>query len=168
MTRNKQPSQTLRFRCHLSKNPLSHRNFNFIRRQISTFVLEQGFEQTNFYFMYYARLYIALTLAGFSDAFFRMSCPGRLVRERIDPIVSAGKVAGHIHSVSGGSGWSPSMTFKDARSAKCTSCEIKVSFRTLQPGIHLTTATGGSLKLLDPAALRQNERQHIPPCSRDG
>lgn len=70
---------------------------------------------------------MALALAGYSDAFFRMSCPGRLLRERIDPIVSSGKVAGHVHSVSGGSGWSPSMTFEDARSAKCTSCEIKVN-----------------------------------------
>ncbi|ORX99400.1 hypothetical protein BCR34DRAFT_495426 [Clohesyomyces aquaticus] len=58
-------------------------------------------------------------------AFFRMSCPGRLVRERIDPIVNPGAVAGHVHTISGGSAFGPSMTFQQARAAKCSSCEIK-------------------------------------------
>lgn len=31
-----------------------------------------------------------------------MSCPGRIVTERIDPIVSPGAVSGHVHTVSGG------------------------------------------------------------------
>jgi hypothetical protein len=75
---------------------------------------------------YQTKLYMALALAGYSDAFFRMSCPGRVVRERLDPIVSPGKVAGHVHTVSGGSGFKADMTYQDARNAKCSSCEIKV------------------------------------------
>jgi hypothetical protein len=54
-----------------------------------------------------------------------MSCPGRLVRERVDPIVAPGAVSGHVHTISGGSGFSPSMTFQDARASKCSSCTIK-------------------------------------------
>jgi hypothetical protein len=76
--------------------------------------------------MFYKKLFMALNLAGYSDAFFRMSCPGPLVRERLDPIVNPGKIAGHVHTISGGSGFGPSMTYGDARAAKCSSCEIKV------------------------------------------
>lgn len=75
--------------------------------------------------MHFTELLIAAGLAGSSHAFFRMSCPGRLVRERTDPIVSPGAVAGHVHTISGGSGFSPSMTFQDARASKCSSCEIR-------------------------------------------
>ena len=60
-----------------------------------------------------------------ASAFFRMSCPGTLTRQRLDPIVNAGKVSGHVHAISGGSGFSPQMTFQQARAAKCSSCEIK-------------------------------------------
>jgi hypothetical protein len=70
---------------------------------------------------------MALALAGYSDAFFRMSCPGRIVRDRIDPIVNPGKIAGHVHTISGGSGFKADMSFADARASKCSSCTIKVS-----------------------------------------
>ncbi|KAF2470030.1 WSC-domain-containing protein [Lindgomyces ingoldianus] len=78
--------------------------------------------------MYINNLALALGLAGSiapASAFFRMSCPGRLVRERIDPIVNPGAVGGHVHTISGGSAFGPSMTFQQARAAKCSSCEIK-------------------------------------------
>ncbi|KAH6373254.1 hypothetical protein HBI34_087410 [Parastagonospora nodorum] len=72
-----------------------------------------------------SKLSLALSLAGYSEAFFRMSCPGRVVRERIDPIVNPGAIAGHVHTVSGGAGFSMDMTYADARAAKCSSCTIK-------------------------------------------
>ena len=78
--------------------------------------------------MHINNLAFALGLAGSiapADAFFRMSCPGRLVRERLDPIVAPGRVSAHVHTISGGSGFGPSMTFQQARSSKCSSCEIK-------------------------------------------
>ncbi|KAF2845596.1 WSC-domain-containing protein [Plenodomus tracheiphilus IPT5] len=55
-----------------------------------------------------------------------MSCPGRIVRERLDPIVVPGGISSHVHTISGGSGFSANMTYDDARAAKCSSCEIKV------------------------------------------
>jgi len=61
------------------------------------------------------------------EAFFRMSCPGRIVRERLDPIVNPGSISSHVHTISGGSGFSANMTYADARAAKCSSCQIKVS-----------------------------------------
>ncbi|KAF2867803.1 hypothetical protein BDV95DRAFT_502105 [Massariosphaeria phaeospora] len=54
-----------------------------------------------------------------------MGCPGRVVRNRLDPIVNPGGVASHVHTISGGSGFGPSMTFQQARDSKCSSCQIK-------------------------------------------
>ena len=71
---------------------------------------------------------LVASLAAPTSAFFRMSCPGRLVRERLDPIVNPGAVSGHLHTISGGAGFSPSMTYAQARSAACSSCEIKEDF----------------------------------------
>ncbi|KAI4690171.1 uncharacterized protein J4E84_004353 [Alternaria hordeiaustralica] len=70
-------------------------------------------------------LLLALGLAASSDAFFRMSCPGRTVRERLDPIVNPGAVSGHVHTISGGAAFKASMTYADTRASKCSSCTIK-------------------------------------------
>lgn len=43
-----------------------------------------------------------LVFATPSSAFWRMPCPGRIVDERADPIVSPGSVSGHVHTISGG------------------------------------------------------------------
>ncbi|KAL5115637.1 hypothetical protein ACEQ8H_006436 [Pleosporales sp. CAS-2024a] len=71
------------------------------------------------------KLYLALAMAGYSDAYFRMSCPGRVARERLDPIAYPGAISGHVHTVSGGSGFSADMTYETARSSLCSSCTIK-------------------------------------------
>ncbi|KAI8943290.1 hypothetical protein NX059_001310 [Plenodomus lindquistii] len=67
-----------------------------------------------------------LGLIATANAFFRMSCPGRIVRERLDPVVAPGAISSHVHTISGGSGFSANMTYEDARASKCSSCEIKV------------------------------------------
>jgi hypothetical protein len=114
---------------------------------------------------YRTKLYLALAFAGYSDAFFSMSCPGRIVRERLDPVVSAGKISGHVHTISGGSGFAAAMTYEDARASKCTSCPIKVHISyPLHLHSSLTWLTGRSLQLLDSPTLRTQERRHISTC----
>ncbi|KAL6708576.1 hypothetical protein ACN47E_002557 [Coniothyrium glycines] len=54
-----------------------------------------------------------------------MTCPGRLVRERLDPIVNPGAVSSHVHQIAGGGGFNATMSYEDARAAKCSSCMIK-------------------------------------------
>lgn len=63
-----------------------------------------------------------------SEAFWRMSCPSRIVRERADPIVNPGAVAGHLHTISGGNGFGFTMDFDQARASQCSSCTIKQDF----------------------------------------
>ncbi|GAA5845914.1 hypothetical protein JCM9279_002422 [Rhodotorula babjevae] len=58
-------------------------------------------------------------------AFFRLPCGPPLVVERADPIVSPGVVAGHVHTVAGGSGFSLTSTYQDLRKSTCTSCLAK-------------------------------------------
>jgi hypothetical protein len=68
---------------------------------------------------------LAAALAAPAAAFFRIPCPGRIVTERADPIVSSGSVAGHVHSISGGNGFKFDMDYADARASTCSSCPIK-------------------------------------------
>ena len=64
-------------------------------------------------------------LAAQASAYWRMTCPGRLVDQRADPIISPGVVSGHVHSIAGGNGFGLNMTYDQARSSKCTSCTIE-------------------------------------------
>ncbi|KPV75713.1 uncharacterized protein RHOBADRAFT_25888, partial [Rhodotorula graminis WP1] len=71
-------------------------------------------------------LVVALVAAASSvDAFWRMPCNNVLVTERADPIVSPGQVAGHVHTVVGGSNFGLSSSFQDLRASECTSCLVK-------------------------------------------
>ncbi|KAF1349914.1 hypothetical protein BDV97DRAFT_377089 [Delphinella strobiligena] len=70
----------------------------------------------------------ALSLLSFAipgSAFFRVPCPGRIVTERADPIVSPGSVAGHVHTISGGNGFGFTESYEQARTSTCSSCPIK-------------------------------------------
>ncbi|ORY82435.1 hypothetical protein BCR37DRAFT_347273, partial [Protomyces lactucae-debilis] len=60
-----------------------------------------------------------------TNAFWRLLCDNPVTVGRYDPIVSPGGVAGHVHTVSGGSGFSMSSTYEDLRASSCTSCQIK-------------------------------------------
>ena len=77
--------------------------------------------------MFVRNVILALGLAASSNAFFRMSCPGRIVRERIDPIMNPGSISDHVHTISGGSGFKANMTYQDTQASACSSCSIKVS-----------------------------------------
>ncbi|KAI7553806.1 WSC-domain-containing protein [Hortaea werneckii] len=73
----------------------------------------------------FAALALTSTLLAPTEAFWRMPCPGRLLLERIDPIVDPGEVSGHVHTVSGGSGFGFNTSFEQQRASACSSCPIK-------------------------------------------
>nr|POE75583.1 hypothetical protein CFP56_53695 [Quercus suber] len=70
-------------------------------------------------------LLTAVALSTPATAFWRMPCPGRLVLERADPIISPGVVSGHVHTVSGGSGFGFTTSYEKLRASKCSSCSIQ-------------------------------------------
>ncbi|KAK0835774.1 hypothetical protein LTR73_000273 [Friedmanniomyces endolithicus] len=68
---------------------------------------------------------LATLLSAPVAAFWRMPCPGRLVLERIDPLIFPGIVSPHVHTVSGGSGFGFETSYEQQRASACSSCPIK-------------------------------------------
>ncbi|KPV72855.1 uncharacterized protein RHOBADRAFT_55528 [Rhodotorula graminis WP1] len=76
-------------------------------------------------------------------SFFRLPCGPPLVVERVDPIISPGAVAGHVHTVAGGSGFSMTSTYKDLRKSTCTSCLAKADLSAYwSPLLYVALADG--------------------------
>ena len=70
-------------------------------------------------------LILATCLVFRVSAFIRMTCPQRLVAERVDPLKAPGEISGHTHTVSGGNGFGFTLDYNQARSSSCSSCLIK-------------------------------------------
>ncbi|KAI1370870.1 hypothetical protein F4677DRAFT_437149 [Hypoxylon crocopeplum] len=72
-------------------------------------------------------LFALILLCVFKDvsAFWRMECRGRTGLARIDPIMDAGVISPHIHTVHGSSGFSLSATYDQLMDGSCTSCAVK-------------------------------------------
>ncbi|KAJ6262274.1 hypothetical protein Dda_3081 [Drechslerella dactyloides] len=68
----------------------------------------------------------ALALLGSGvDAFWRMQCGAPVVIDRVDPIVFPGQVDGHVHNVMGGVNFGKTVTTKQLKASKCTSCQVE-------------------------------------------
>ncbi|KAL2067524.1 hypothetical protein VTL71DRAFT_1949 [Oculimacula yallundae] len=59
-----------------------------------------------------------------ASAFWRMPCRANTAVARIDPLVTNGSIAEHVHAIHGSSGFSISASYEDLRAAECTSCEV--------------------------------------------
>ncbi|KAI1414345.1 hypothetical protein F5Y13DRAFT_188452 [Hypoxylon sp. FL1857] len=66
-----------------------------------------------------------LSTIGDVAAFWRMECRGRTGLARMDPIMDAGVISPHIHTVHGSSGFSLGATYEDLMGGSCTSCAVK-------------------------------------------
>ncbi|KAM0753948.1 WSC-domain-containing protein [Meredithblackwellia eburnea MCA 4105] len=56
---------------------------------------------------------------------FHRPCNAPVIVERADPIVSPGKISGHVHTISGASNIALNSTFETMRASDCTSCKVK-------------------------------------------
>ncbi|GAA5911357.1 hypothetical protein JCM5296_007334 [Sporobolomyces johnsonii] len=93
-------------------------------------------------------LVAGLAVASPALAFFRLPCDNILIQERADPIISPGEVAGHVHTVVGGSNFGLNATYADLRSSECTSCHAKAdlsAYWTPQLYIHWANGTYSSV-----------------------
>jgi len=84
-----------------------------------TFMLKMNFK--NMIFVIVA----LLSLSSISSAFWRLPCYSRSGLARLDPIVSPGGIASHVHAIHGGSNFGPSTTAEDLLASDCTSCGVK-------------------------------------------
>jgi len=73
-------------------------------------------------------LLAALTtpIAADADAYFILSTGMPVVIERVDPLLSAGKISNHVHSVVGGNGFAPMMDFAQTQTSDCSTVPVKV------------------------------------------
>ncbi|OLN81142.1 WSC domain-containing protein-like protein 6 [Colletotrichum chlorophyti] len=69
-------------------------------------------------------LMVGMLTAGHGAAFFIMPCSRPVVVQRADPIVNPGALAGHVHTIMGGSGFDFTMTYQQARNASCSTCKV--------------------------------------------
>ncbi|KAK4501816.1 hypothetical protein PRZ48_007625 [Zasmidium cellare] len=67
---------------------------------------------------------LALLYADNVNAFWRMNC-GIIQRGRIDPLVSPGQIAAHVHTIVGASNIGINATYETLFASECTSCEIR-------------------------------------------
>ncbi|KAK2056449.1 hypothetical protein LY76DRAFT_153290 [Colletotrichum caudatum] len=58
------------------------------------------------------------------DAFWRMECPSRVGLARVDPLMTFGGAAPHVHAIHGSNGISPTATYGDLVAGDCTSCRV--------------------------------------------
>merc|ERR1711975_190960 len=91
-----------------------------------------------------------------ASAFWRMGCPGRLTLERIDPLFAPGSVSGHVHTVSGGSGFGFDTDYEQLRSSACSSCPIKqdISAYWTPKLYYMSDAEGSSFEDVPPSPTR--------------
>ncbi|KAJ7056759.1 hypothetical protein C8F01DRAFT_1154806 [Mycena amicta] len=68
-------------------------------------------------------LLVATALSG-ANAYFLFGMDDVITTERIDPIVSPGKVSGHVHTIAGGSNFRVSTNTTFLRKSQCTSSPI--------------------------------------------
>ncbi|CRK17506.1 hypothetical protein BN1723_011323 [Verticillium longisporum] len=60
-----------------------------------------------------------------AQAFFVVPCSRPVVVQRADPIVNPGALAGHVHTIMGGSAFNFTMGYDDAVSSACSTCKVR-------------------------------------------
>ncbi|GAA5860565.1 hypothetical protein JCM5353_000409, partial [Sporobolomyces roseus] len=77
------------------------------------------------------------------NGFFKLPCDNPLIQERADPIISPGKVAGHTHTVNGGSNFGLDATYESLRRSECSSCRAKADLSAYwSPQLYIEWANG--------------------------
>lgn len=69
---------------------------------------------------------LAAPVVGQDGPYFTMGTGMPLVLERLDPLMSAGKISNHVHSVVGGNGFAPTMDFAQTQTSTCSTVPVKV------------------------------------------
>ncbi|KAF9876986.1 hypothetical protein CkaCkLH20_05252 [Colletotrichum karsti] len=96
---------------------------------------------------------VFVAAAGFfatADAFWRMECQGRVGLARVDPLMSPGEPATHVHAIHGSNGISPSATFSDLVAADCTSCRVKEDKSAYwTPALYFQDTTTGEFEVVE-------------------
>ena len=95
--------------------------------------------------------FIALVASLFpypTSSVFTVQCFSRLYDGRVDPIISPGQTAGHVHTIAGGNAFSESMTSAQARGSSCNTCNRKLDNSNYwAPKMYFHAANGSYLNV---------------------
>ena len=69
---------------------------------------------------------LATPIAAQEGSYFTMSTGMPVVLARLDPLLSAGKISNHVHSVVGGNGFAPFMDFAQTQTSDCSTVPVKI------------------------------------------
>ncbi|KAL0943425.1 WSC domain-containing protein [Colletotrichum truncatum] len=89
-------------------------------------------------------------LAVGADAFWRMECQGRVGLARVDPLMTFGKAAPHVHAIHGSNGISPTAEFSDLVAGDCTSCRVKQDMSAYwTPALYFQDSATGEFEVVE-------------------
>jgi hypothetical protein len=69
---------------------------------------------------------LAAPVAAQQAPYFTIGTGMPVVLGRVDPLLSAGKISNHVHSVVGGNGFAPVMDFAQTQTSDCSTVRVKV------------------------------------------
>jgi len=67
---------------------------------------------------------LAAPIAAQESSYFTMGTGMPVVLERVDPLMSAGKISNHVHSIVGGNGFAPTMDFAQTQTSDCSTVPV--------------------------------------------
>ena len=93
--------------------------------------------------------FVAPALAGpYNGPYFTLGVGNPLVTDRLDPILSPGKAAGHVHSVIGGNGFAATMDFAKTQASTCTNMPIKADLSNYwMPTVYFHAKNGSFIRV---------------------
>jgi hypothetical protein len=77
----------------------------------------------------FVKLTAALALLAPVQAFWIFTHDHALSYQRLDPIINAGTVSGHVHSIIGSDAFNPTMDYKQMQGASCTTAPVQADKR---------------------------------------
>ena len=88
---------------------------------------------------------LAAPIAAQDGPYFTLGSGMPVVLDRLDPLLSAGKVSNHVHSVVGGNGFAPSMNFAQTQKSTCSTIAVKPDLSNYwMPALYYKSPHNGS------------------------
>lgn len=90
------------------------------------------------------------SLALTANAFWRMECRARAGLARIDPLISPGEVAQHLHSIHGSGGFNENASYDELMASDCTSCAVEEDKSAYwHPSLFFEDTTTGKFEIVE-------------------
>ena len=126
-----------------------HFSFDVDHSSLPYFTSSSAFPSARMLHILFLTLLVFLTSP--ASAFWRMECRGVAGFARIDPMVSPGVPANHMHVFAGSGGLTDTATYDDLTASNCTSCMVTQDKSSYwQPSLYFFDTTTSQYELVQP------------------